>query len=225
MWANSATIAGLIVGIETVRHDERIDLRLDLAREFLEHEMLILHLGAEFRSLEQTLTVPRGDIILELGNRGRADGNDATSVASHSLRNERAARDRVGQNDVFGVLDEAVVLGVEDVVDRGQADILVDAAVAGDEVRVEEFVVVIRSSRCRELRGPISMSPSAMLAGWNGRMGDVGEEGAIGAEGMTVVGLIGRRIRARRRRHRRLCSGCRPADAGDDLREARWRRG
>ena len=41
-------------------------------------------------------------------------------------------------------LDEAVVLGVEDRVDRGQRDILVAAPVAGDEVGVEHFVVVGR---------------------------------------------------------------------------------
>ena len=40
------------------------------------------------------------------------------------------------------VLDLPVVLGVEDVVDGGQADVLVAAAVAGDEVRVEQLVVV-----------------------------------------------------------------------------------
>ena len=33
-------------------------LRLDLARELLEHEVLILHLGAELRGLEQALAVP-----------------------------------------------------------------------------------------------------------------------------------------------------------------------
>ena len=36
------------------------------------------------------------------------------------------------------------MLGVEDVVHGGQADVLVDPAVTGDEVRVEQFVVVRR---------------------------------------------------------------------------------
>ena len=40
------------------------------------------------------------------------------------------------------LVDLAVVLGVEHVVHGGQADVLVDAAVAGDEVRVEQLVVV-----------------------------------------------------------------------------------
>ena len=46
--------------------------------------------------------------------------------------------------DVLDVLDQPVVLGVEDEVDGGQADVLVAAAVAGDEVRVEQLVVVGR---------------------------------------------------------------------------------
>ena len=47
----------------------------------------------------------------------------------------------------LGLLDQPVVLGVEDVVDGGQADVLVDAAVAGDVVRVEQLVVVAPSRR------------------------------------------------------------------------------
>ena len=43
---------------------------------------------------------------------------------------------------VLVVLDQAVVLGVEDRVDGGQADVLVAAPVAGDEVGVEHLVVV-----------------------------------------------------------------------------------
>ncbi|MNQ38890.1 hypothetical protein D3C85_524850 [compost metagenome] len=37
---------------------EGIDLRLNGARELFEHQVLILHFGAEFRRLEQALTVP-----------------------------------------------------------------------------------------------------------------------------------------------------------------------
>ena len=40
------------------RGKEDVDLRLDLARELLEHEVLVLHLGAELRRLEQALAVP-----------------------------------------------------------------------------------------------------------------------------------------------------------------------
>ena len=59
----------------------------------------------------------------------------------------------LGEHDLLGVLDQPVVLGVEDVVDGGQADVLVGAAVAGDEVRVEQLVVVFGASRCPGWRG------------------------------------------------------------------------
>ena len=40
------------------------------------------------------------------------------------------------------LIDQPVVLGMEDRVDRSQADVFVRAAIAGDVVRVEQFVVV-----------------------------------------------------------------------------------
>ena len=48
------------------RREERIDHRLDGAGELLEHQMLVLHLGAELRDLEQPLAVPlqRVDLCL-----------------------------------------------------------------------------------------------------------------------------------------------------------------
>ena len=45
------------------------------------------------------------------------------------------------------LLDQAVVLGVEDRVHRRQADVLVDASVAGDVVLVEQLVVVEARAR------------------------------------------------------------------------------
>ena len=56
-------------------------------------------------------------------------------------------------SDRLGVLDQPVVLGVEHMVDGGQADVFVDAAVAGDEVRVEQFVVVLGVAVARDLPG------------------------------------------------------------------------
>ena len=44
--------------IEAFRGKERVDHRLDFARELFEHEVLILHLGAELRRLEQALAIP-----------------------------------------------------------------------------------------------------------------------------------------------------------------------
>ena len=44
--------------VVTERREELVDVRLDGARELLEHEMLVLHLGAEPRGLEQAIAVP-----------------------------------------------------------------------------------------------------------------------------------------------------------------------
>ena len=77
------------------------------------------------------------------------------------------------------MLDLPVVLGVEDVVDGGQADILVAAAVAGDEVAVEQFVVVGRScgrgSVATSFRPRLSVSALIDLSG-NGPPGPSGSD-------------------------------------------------
>jgi hypothetical protein len=39
-------------------HQEYVDVRLHLAGEFLEHQVLILHFGAELRRLEQAFAIP-----------------------------------------------------------------------------------------------------------------------------------------------------------------------
>ena len=44
--------------VEAVGHQEDVDVRLDLAGELFEHEVLILHLGAELGRLEEALAVP-----------------------------------------------------------------------------------------------------------------------------------------------------------------------
>ena len=80
------------------------------------------------------------------------------------------------------MLDQPVVLGVEDVVDGGQADVLVGAAVAGDVVRVEQFVVVLAVGR--RIVG-IAQADFDVAVGEPGRhsvVGDVGEEGVAGAD-------------------------------------------
>ncbi|GJE17085.1 hypothetical protein AIGOOFII_1797 [Methylobacterium marchantiae] len=46
------------VDVCAVGKDERIDIRLNAAREFLEDEMLVLHFGDQARGLEETVSVP-----------------------------------------------------------------------------------------------------------------------------------------------------------------------
>ena len=141
-------VAEPVDGVGELRHDrrieigrvgehERIDVRLQAACELLEHEVLILHLGDEAGGLEQALAVPC---------ESRREGIDRGAVAGRRQRGADRQVDEqplVDECQIAGgderrlvLVDEAVVLGVEDSVDGGQADVLVAAPVAGDEVRV-----------------------------------------------------------------------------------------
>ncbi|MEZ0039919.1 hypothetical protein ABIF68_010289 [Bradyrhizobium japonicum] len=82
--------------------------------------MLVLHLGAELGGLEQAFAIPDegGDLSGRRRQCGEVDGQPFVEEG-------QVVR---GQDDLFGVLGQPVVLGVEDVVDRGQADVLVGAA-------------------------------------------------------------------------------------------------
>ena len=132
------------------------------------------------------------------------------------------ARSPRRQDHVLGMLDEPVVLGMEHVVDSGQADVLVGAAVAGDEVRVEQLVVVfgVAVARIAQADGDVAVGD---LADRHGIVGDVGEESTGRAQ-------CARRAR-RRDRHwlerialnNDIVGGVGHAvgtDSGDQLREA-----
>ena len=128
------------------RPDKQVDLRRNGAPELLENNVLVLHLGADFRRREQALAIP-----LEHGNLGRRD----RQAGRCGTRQQPLAEERevvAGQRHVLGQLHQAVVLGVKDAVHRGQADVLVDPAVTGDVVRVEQFVVVLAGRDNRALR-------------------------------------------------------------------------
>ncbi len=84
-----------------------------------------------------------------------------------------------GVDHFLGMLDEPVVLGMEHMVDGGQADILVDAAIAGDEVRVEQFVVV---DPVVAGMFPADFGVAIGETVRDGIMRDVGEERVVGAE-------------------------------------------
>ena len=172
--------------IEAVGHEEYVDVGLDLARELLEHEMLVLHFGAELRGLEQAFAIPYEVVDCRADWNGRNVVDEPFVQERHGLRLRRAAGEHcrgILQDDRLGVLDKPVVLGMEDVVDGGEADILVGATVAGDKVRVEQFVVVARHRTAGSgLPSPISMSPSASPVRHR-VVGDVGKEGMTGPEG------------------------------------------
>ncbi|CAB4822194.1 unannotated protein [freshwater metagenome] len=100
---------------------ESTDGRLDLAGELAEHQVLVLHLVDEARCLEQTFSVPCPADEAPVGGCERCG---------------------IGGDDALHVGHEAVVLRVEHAVDRGEADVLVAATVAGDEVRAQQLVVI-----------------------------------------------------------------------------------
>ena len=88
------------------RREERVDLRLDRARELLEHQVLVLHLGAELRRLEQALAVPLQRVDLRLRRGQRSDRAQQPFVEEGQVVR--------GQDRVLDLVDQAVVLGVED---------------------------------------------------------------------------------------------------------------
>ena len=95
----------------------------------------------------------------------------------------RNATSPVCENHVLDVVDQAVVLGVEDVMDGGQADVLVPAAVAGDVVGVEQLVVVGARGRQRCRRRCRRRASERRRFG-AARVRDVVQEGVAGADGV-----------------------------------------
>ncbi len=177
--------------------DEQVDHRVHGARELLEHHVLILHLGAEARRLEQALAVPveRVDVGGNVVQRG--EGRHEPLVDEVEI----AGRD----DDILDLLGEAIVFRVEDVMDGCQPDVLVAAAVAGDEVRVEQFVIVLTEcyrieraaghvvgvSRQQLVRRP---RIAVVVAIGGGSMRDVVDEGMAGAhDGAAERADIGER--------------------------------
>ena len=124
---------------------EQMDVRRHLARELLEHQVLVLRLGAELGDLEQPFAIPFVGLDDVDGIAVDVDtvGDREVDARQHPIASKRrVAIVELGLDLGLDHVDLAVVLGMEDVVDRGQRDVLVGAAVAGDVVRVEQLVVV-----------------------------------------------------------------------------------
>ncbi|MCY1223610.1 hypothetical protein D9M72_357460 [compost metagenome] len=120
-------------------HHEHVGERLDLAHELFEYQMLVLHLVGEARGLEQPLAVPGEGVDLGLAGRPGSDVDPQPLVQECEI-----AVFQQGRLDLF---DQAVVLGMEDMVHGSQADVLVAAPVAGDVVGIQQFVVVAGQGR------------------------------------------------------------------------------
>ena len=115
---------------------EDVNVWRDLARELFENEMLILRLGAELGGLEKALAVP-----FVVGNlMTRDQGDRARQNPILSKRDVAVVEFVLDQR--FGFGGQAVVFGVEDLVNGREADVLVQATIAGNIVRVEQFIVV-----------------------------------------------------------------------------------
>ncbi len=145
------------------------DGRHHLARELLEHEVLVFHLGHEAGRLEEAVAVGERLRRVTLGRPGvdRLVGGEQALVAGSVQR----AQD---------VVDEPVVLRVEDLVHRAERDVLVAATVTADEVRVQHLVVVGAGRLAREV----------------GRRGGVGVRNRCDRRrGRVVVGVLRRRVR------------------------------
>ena len=168
--------------IEAVRGQEGVYIRLDLAREFLEHQVLILHLGAELGGLEQALAVPLEGCNASSGSRNGSDCNIEPLIEESDIVR--------GQGYILGLLDQPVVLGVEHVVHRGQADVFIDAAIAGDVVGVEQLVVVRKIVSSGPDRNGIADSGASVRRQDTSDedrhrvVRDVVEEGVAGAHGI-----------------------------------------
>src|SRR6185295_12410167 len=105
----------------------------------------------------------------------------------HPIASEgRVAIVKLGLDHGLGLLDQAIVLGVENVMDRGQRDVLVGAAVAGDVVRLEQLVVVEARSRWGAAGNEISvgyqMDTGCVGIARRRTMRDVIQEGMSGAD-------------------------------------------
>ena len=106
-----------------------------IAREFFEHDVLVLGLGAELGRLEQTFAVP-----FVVGDSGsgerRGDERDGQIDArQHPVGGEGdVAVVEVVLDRRLDLREQAVVLGVEQLLDGGQSEVLVHPAVAGDIV-------------------------------------------------------------------------------------------
>ena len=120
-------VAKPVDGIGELRRDARIngdvvarkgvDVGGELAGELGKNQMLILRFGDQLGLLEHLLTGPGG---------GDAQAIGAGVSTSRRVVDETEVGNQLG--------DVAVVLLVEDVVDRGEADVLVGATITGDEV-------------------------------------------------------------------------------------------
>ena len=182
-------VAEAIDDVGELRHDRRVEVdveaaedvhgRIDLAGELLEYEVLVLRLGAELRRLEQPLAIPLA--VLD-------DAADACEVGpgyDPIGRKRCVAFIELGLDQLLELIDEAVVLGVENGMDRGQPDVLVHPAIARDVVRVQQLIVVeARRRGIPDQRVGVCDKDVAEIVGGRGAVRHVVDEGDADPHGV-----------------------------------------
>ena len=119
------------------RKHKGVDGRLHLAAELFKDQMLVLHFRHKSGSLEEALAIPvQGGYARRIGWNLRHRGQ----VGSQPFVDDGEAS--AGQDGLLVGLHQPVVLGVKHGVDSGQANVLIAAAVTGDVMPVQQFVVV-----------------------------------------------------------------------------------
>ena len=102
---------------------EHVDVRRQLAREFAEYHVLVFHLGDELRRLEDVFARPCS----------------ATRVDVVAIGVQNVVACLILLEEGHDLLhDHAVVLGMENVVNGRQGDVLISAAVARHEVGIQQ---------------------------------------------------------------------------------------
>ncbi|MNZ20390.1 hypothetical protein D3C78_374450 [compost metagenome] len=198
--------------VESIGRQERIDEGLHLAGELFEHQVLVLHLGAELGGLEQALAIPFQGCDSFRGSRNRAYRSQQPLVEEGQV---------VGcQDHVLGVFQQAIVFRVENMVNGGQADVFVDPAITCDVVGIQQLVVVEAGSgrwATGYIIGIRSQGGAGLAVERIGGMSDVVEEGMAGAHGTLQAD---RRVRVAFHQH--VIGGARQAVRADHhhLREA-----
>ncbi|MDT4861689.1 hypothetical protein FQZ97_963040 [compost metagenome] len=125
------------VDIWRVGEYKRVDRRLDGAGELLEHQMLILHLCDETTSLEQALTIP---IECSDALRGCWHCGQTHQISQQPFVDKRQVT--AIENGLLVVLDQPIMFGVEDGMDRSQANVFVATTIASDEVTIQQLIVI-----------------------------------------------------------------------------------
>ena len=204
-------MAEAIDDVGELRGDRRVDMHVDaakdvdggrdIAREFLEHQMLVLGLGAELRRLEQPFAVPFVGLDHmdwraggHAGVPGKRDGvrDGEIDRRQNPVAGERSVSSvQLGLDRILDRLKQAIVLRVENILNGGQPDVLVHPAVAGDVMRVQQFVVVKprggREGRVSRRVGIRRKRATEIVKG-RGAVRHVVDEGVAGAKCLEVGG-------------------------------------